>query len=283
MKESIRTELWKASHNWMFLLSMVIGIVIALLDVGQNAYKIYGFNQVVANIPEGYSTSPGGFSLFIHWIGVNCSNYGCNLFFLVWPVLAALPYGWSYAQERKNGVYYQLAARAGKRTYFFAKVVAVFVTGGLAVSVPVLVDLLANALIMPDMLPSVTGSVSLITARSFLSELYFTYPWLYALLWCGIDFLWGGTAACLCFAVGSKLRLRVLTVLVPYVVFYVLDWLLMVVRQMYYITIELSPLDLARATPWSPNPGWIIFLEMGLFLAVGLILGYRQVVKCELE
>ena len=112
--------------------------------------------------------------------------------------------------------------------------------------------------------------------------LYFTIPWLYALLWCGIDFLWGGTAACLCFVVGSKLRLQALTILVPYVIFYMLDWAASLLNSYGDVPYEISPMELPQAFTWRPNPGWIIFLEMGVLLAVGLIFGYRQVVKREL-
>lgn len=41
-------------------------------------------------------------------------------------------------------------------------------------------------------------------------------------------------------------------------------------------------MELPQAFTWRPNLGWIIFLEMGVLLAIGLIFGYRQVVKREL-
>lgn len=283
MKNMIKTELWKAIHNPWFYLALALGCGIAMLDVVQNIFAIIHFNKLVENLGSNDITkSPGGYSLFVRWIGANSPTYGGVLYFNIWPILAALPFAWSYSKERKNGVYNQLVCRCGKQTYFAAKTLAVFVSGGLAVSVPVLFDLLINATFLPDMLPSVSTE-GLGQARSFLIELYFTYPWIYALLWCGIDFLWGGTAACLCFVVGSKLRLQVITMLVPYVIFYLLDWAgKMLFDNISWIPCELSPMELAKAITWSNNPAWIIFLEMGVLLAIGLIFGYRQVVKREL-
>ena len=283
MRNMIKSELWKTTHNYKFYLALGVGCLIAMMDVVQNASLLFDF---VARVDEfvsfGYSSSPYGYSLFVWWMGLNQFTYGCNLFFKVWPILAALPFAWSYAQERKNGVYYQLVCRAGKQTYFVAKTLAVFVSGGLAVSVPVLFNLLVNAMILPDMMPNVIMQ-NLNTPMSFLIELYYSNPWLYTLLWCGIDFLWGGTAACLCFAVGSKLRLQVLTVLVSYVVFYLLDWTSKILSSnLYWIPCEISPMELAKAITWSNNPGWIIFLEMVVLLAIGLIFGYRHAVKREL-
>lgn len=283
MKNMIKTELWKALRNPWFYLALALGCGIVALDVIQNAYGIYNFNLIIQDTWNyGFARSATGYSLFVNWMGVSSFSYGSVLFFNTWPILAALPFSWSYAKERKNGVYNQLVCRCGKKTYFCAKVLAVFVSGGLAVSVPLLVDLLVNAMVLPDMLPNVLME-GLGQSRSFLIELYFTYPWIHALLWLGIDFLWGGTAACLCFVVGSKLRLQVLTMLVPYVIFYLLDWAgTMLFNNISWIPCELSPMELARAITLINNPGWIIFLEMGVLLAIGLIFGYRQVVKREL-
>jgi len=83
-----------------------------------------------------------------------------------------MPFGWSYHQERQNGVYNQIISRSSKQTYFISKYIAVFVSGGLAVSLPLLFDLFATAMVCPYVVPTPIIPINIISDGYFLSELY---------------------------------------------------------------------------------------------------------------
>lgn len=281
MKNSFKTELWKALHNPMFYAALAIGCLIVMINVVENIPVV---EEISANILEEDhvgSRSPWGFSLFYLWMPVNGMSYGKTLFFLAWPILAAMPFGWSYLQERRSGLYHQLLTRAGRGSCYLAKYTAVFVSGGLAVAVPVLFNLLVNALFCPYELPNILNLLQIGDGYA-LSELYFTAPWVYALLWCGIDFLLGGAAAGLCFVVGTWLRLQVMTILTPFALLLVLDAVVEAVRSRYGWNLELSPLQLAAAVPDRPNPEWAVALAFLVMAAVGFGVGDWQVVRHEL-
>ena len=164
MRANIRTELYKALHNRMFYSALGIGLLISLANLVQSAQSVQQYTERISQIiTEGraISTSYVGFSLFINWLGSNLIRFSRTLFFFIWPVLAAMPYSWSYSAERRSGYYNQIAIRSGSTRYYISKYIAVFVSGGLAVSIPLLFDLLVNALISPDAIVDVTLSIKI--------------------------------------------------------------------------------------------------------------------------
>lgn len=277
----VRAELRKALHNPMFYLALLIGTAITMLNVWENTAVVKEITERIQQAIQNKLTvsySSYGCSLFIYWIGNAVSSMGKTVFYFVWPILAAMPFGWSYTAERKSGVYQQIAVRSGKMTCYISKYLAVFVSGGLAVSIPVLVNLLVNALICPYALPKITSMLSLVSDGYFLSELYYSAPWAYALIWCGLTFVMGGATAGFCFIVGSKLRFAVLTVLVPFVTFSVIDGILQLDSRLYLF----SPMTMVVPSGASPNPEWAVLTVLALVWGIGFIVGYFQVVKHEL-
>lgn len=277
---TVKTELRKALHNPMFYAALILGTLIAMINVAENADVVHQLSQRIQE--SNGSKSYIGCSLFIHWIAVAAASFGYRAFYFVWPILAAMPFGWSYAQERRDGVYNQMVIRSNAKRYFYAKYIAVFVSGGLAVAIPVLLNLLANALVCPYVIPRAIVPISLVNDGYFLSELYYTVPWVYALVWCGMEFLIGGAAACVCLIVGTKFRLQILVVLTPFALFVLLDGILSVLRSFVKIKVNLSPLNLAAAAGATPNPEWAVCAVLGILVLGSLLGGYWQVVKHEL-
>lgn len=284
MIRCIKAELWKAIHNPLLWAALGIGTLIAMLNVMESVSTVQSITATSVEHIEQTGEYLGfeGCSLFIKWIAVNGASLGYRAFYFVWPILAAMPFGWSYSAERKSGVYNQIVSRTGARHYYMAKYMAVFVSGGLAVAVPVLLNLLVNALVCPAVIPRVQSSLVTIFDGNFLSKLFYTHPWIHGLIWCVVDFLWGGAAAGLCFLIGARLRHQVMVMLTPFALLVVLDGVYTMLRNMTGLTAELSPLNLAAAAGANPNPEWAVFTVMGVLVVCSFIAGWRQVVKHEL-
>ncbi len=285
MKSTLRSELYKALTNKMLYIAIAIGLAFWAMDVMENQEKIKFFDETLqwavnSGLPIG--TGHEGYSLFFLWSGLAPQTKGANLFYTVWPVFAAMAYGWSYSDERRSGVYNQIAARTSAMRYYISKYIAVFVSGGLAVAVPVLLGLLANAMFVPY--AQVVQGLGAVTNINFLSELYYTAPWAYGLIWCGVTFLCGGTAACLCFVVGTSLRYSVMVILTPYAMFVAIDALTNSLRAsiLKNVRLILSPLRLVWSSPGWANPEWWVFLMLALLTIFSFGIGYWQVVKHEL-
>ena len=286
MKQVFKIEMRKVADGNLFKSAMAFGLIISISNVFHSMETVNTYSAFLAELIEGgwaISHSYEGFSLFVNWIALNPLSFGNNLFYFVWPILAAMPYGWSYSADRRSGYYNQIVSRSNAKTYFVAKYLAVYIGGGLVVSLPILVDLLLNALISPMCIPDVTMGIHPIFNCSFLSSLYYTYPWAYALLWCLLHFIWGGTTASLCFVVGAKIRLNAVVVLIPFASYVLFDALSTTFSYLTGIKQGFSPLNLIKAVSLSPSSGYVIFAVLVVLTVCGLLFGYRQVVKNELE
>lgn len=282
---SVKTELWKATHNRMFCLAVAAGCLISLLDVLQTAlvtHRILESTQILLHMDLPVSSNPAGSSLFTKWISVNGVNWGSRTFVLIWPILATMPYGFSLCQDWRSGYDNQIVTKCGRRAYFRGKYIACFATGGLAVSLPVILNLLLDALVCPAWIPEVQMLQSGIGNGYFLAELFYTKPWIFCAVWGVVDFLWGSAAACLCLTLGGRIRHSFMVVLFPFAVFFAAESVIAALGSFFQYSVELSPLVLVLADPHRPNPWWVIFSEIVVLLAVSAGAGYWQVKNHEL-
>lgn len=277
LRSAVGTELYKALHNKMLWIAVAIGLVLIAMDLWECYYEIHRRAQDVIQWQEEGVDTYLYYSLFYSWMYLGNGTYGGSLLSTVWPLLAAMAFGWSYNNERLSGVYNQVVSRIGIRRYFLSKHIAVFISGGLAFSIPVVIDLLGIALIYPSY-----GHPSL-SDPTFLSGFAVISPWGFCIAMCGMSFLWGGATACICHCAGTYLRHGVMVVLVPYALYIVLDTLISMYYAMYpyhnYIT--WSP-RLLGAFVGDRNPGWLQFSYLALFSLGSFAIGLRQVKKHEL-
>lgn len=287
MLKMLRAELWKALHNTYFYLALGIGVVIIAMNAVQNASVVQELTErTISGLMKGYSSGDaGGFSLFNHALVYHGVNFSSALFKTVWPVLAAIPFAWSYSEDRRGGMYNQLVIRGNIGQYALAKYAAAFVSGGLTVMFIVLTDLLVTALICPYYVFDGMDALSFIGNKSFLSELFYTVPWIHALIWCVVTFFLGGAVAGLTFLAGARLKLRVLVILVPYAILSVWNVVYYSVLKEYFgeylPSLELSPLELIIVSS-AKNPEWLVFITIGLLTSVGVGAAFWQVKRHEL-
>lgn len=274
---SVRAELYKALNNKMLWIAIGIGLVLITMDLWEAYEGIrHARERVIQWQAEGIDTYLG-YSLFQAWIYAGSGTYAAGLWITIWPLLAAMAFGWSYNNERLSGVYNQVVSRIGIRRYFLSKHIALFISGGLAHCIPIIVNLLAMALIYPAWgRPPVLDS-------TFLSGLALASPWGFCIAMCGMSFLWGGATACICHCTGTYLRHGVMVVLVPYALYIIIDTLISVYYTLTQTTIFIQ---------WSPrllgaffaiaNPGWLQFSFLILFTLGSYAIGLWQVKKHEL-
>ena len=162
--------------------------------------------------------------------------------------------------------------------YLTAKMAAVFVSGGIAIALPVTADLFASAMICPACIPRVTLPITgFCSGTAFLAKLYYTHPWLHAIIWCVIEFFWGGVAASLCIIVGHKVKHRFFVTATPLLLFLLLDFITPMLADAMNWYIELSPLRLCNLASTNPSPTWIVLVELILLTFVSVLTGiYRK-------
>lgn len=113
MKNALKIEFQKMKASRLFWMALAVGIVIGGLQIFKNVTWVehvlkYSYDDVH---PSGLSS----ISLLIRWIGSDNYTALGRLFFMLLPLLAAMPYGTSSFREYKNGYAFQLISRCGRK------------------------------------------------------------------------------------------------------------------------------------------------------------------------
>ncbi len=174
-------------------------------------------------------------------LSYNRVNYNAGttlLLTMLYPVLVALPAGFSYAKEQQTKEEVFLIARIGKRNYLLGRLWAAFFTTALVFSFPFLLEILMNCLSFPLKAQKDLSNLGLYNSdyaqmvhRYLGEELYMLSPVLYAMagtLFFGmISGILGMFTAAFSFAISVKYR--VLLLLPAFLFLNGTSWLNMVV------------------------------------------------------
>ena len=280
----LKLELKKAFKNKFFWISVVLGCLITLLSFEHMVIMYYeGMSAISGNSTDIiYDPHIGINTVFNCWIGGEPFSLGSSIYFFVFPLLIALPYGWSYSEERKCGYRRMMITKTGKKKYYCAKYVAVFLSGGVAMVLPLIFNFWMTLLVVPAILPDVTMNMFYgVFGGSFLAELYYTVPFLYVAIYLFIDFVYCGFLVCICMAVSGIVRQKWGVVLIPFLlllfVHVITDYIYSDPSVAYK---ELSPLYFLRGVEvrYSFSGSIILLFAIGLLVIslIGIIKEYRN-------
>ena len=280
----LKLELKKAFKNKFFWISVVLGCLITLLSFEHMVNMYYeGMSAISGNSTDIiYDPHIGINTVFNCWIGGEPFSLGSSIYFFVFPLLIALPYGWSYSEERKCGYRRMMITKTGKKKYYCAKYVAVFLSGGVAMVLPLIFNFWMTLLVVPAILPDVTMNMFYgVFGGSFLAELYYTVPFLYVAIYLFIDFVYCGFLICICMAVSGIVRQKWGVVLIPFLlllfVHVITDYIYSDPSVAYK---ELSPLYFLRGVEvrYSFSGSIILLFAIGLLVIslIGIIKEYRN-------
>lgn len=208
MKNMIKTELKKAIFSKYFLFGLAL---VMLFTVLSGVYMIECNGQYN---PEGaidyamengkWRTNPDLhlFSFYNSWVGGEQMSLAQTLFFILLPVGAALPFAWSFYTERKCGYLKNIACRTNKEHYYYAKIIAVFVTGVIVVFLALVVNVMLVSAFMPMIDPYVGYNFyNHLYFGNMWVDLFYTHPFVYTILYMLLESMYGGIFALLSFVV----------------------------------------------------------------------------------
>ena len=165
------------------------------------------------------------FGFYNSWVGGEELSLGTVLFYYLMPIGAAIPFAWSYHTERKSGYLKNIASRTDKKKYFIAKTIAVFVSGVLAVLIPLIVNIALVSAFVPTIEPFAGYTFyNHVFIGDMWIELYYTCPWLYVTLYVLLDVLYGVIYALLIFAVTFFIKNILAILFVPFISLFVIGY-----------------------------------------------------------
>ena len=220
MIESIKNELYKSLHNKLFAVSMILAFMIQLFNVQPNyAFRNLMLDNYLNRAEKGVVSNKVFFEsidIYTIWIGIEGVSMGGYLVKYLIPILAVLPFGWSFLIEQKNGYQIQTVSRIGKANYFISKYIATFISGALPMAFILLSNYVVLALICPLHTPSIDSLTTGIRIGYLGSTLFYMNAFLFMLMWTGISSLWAGTLAGLTMVASQFMKTGIFVMLFPF-------------------------------------------------------------------
>ena len=253
---NIKIECKKAMGTRLFLFVVLTGCIITMFSL---VPCVQSYNRYISSLKYiseefSYIRNPmmSSQTLFNYWIGSEAITPGSTNYFFLFPILVSLPYGWSYCMERRSGYIQNVVVRTGKWRYYLSKYIALFLSGGLAMVIPLLFNFLLTAMFVPAITPDPYYITSYgIISSSFLSEFFYTRPFLYVFLYLMVDFIYFGLISCLFAACAAFVKNHVIVVLLPFIALlgfnYICNSFIYISGDVVYT--ELSPMNFLRAVP----------------------------------
>ena len=141
-----KLELRRALFNKWTCISFIIGFVICLIPLWD---KLMYMTEFYNNMSSGGDKVICTATPYENWLLYDLSESLHYVYLFIMPLLAVLPFGASYYMDLKSGYVKQLVTRCGSKKYLCAKYGSTFISGGVVVAIPLLLQLMLLALIFP--------------------------------------------------------------------------------------------------------------------------------------
>jgi len=211
-------------------------------------------------------------SAYTKWLGVDTFQSISQVYYLVLPLLAALPVGSVLNQDHVTSFLTQLRMKVPTKVLFRGYFGWSFLLGGLVTALPLLVNLWGHLLVLPSYRPDnlLHSNMLAISFNTLSVGMYYAHPLLHAALAIGRTFVWGGLLSLFVTGVGLYTRQRFMGI--GLVVLTQLG--LILVQPLGVTSHSFAPADFLRETA-NANVSWpaalgvtAVFSGVTLYLAI---------------
>ncbi len=218
---SIKLELKRAFFNKNYLVALAIGVIVAVTHFA---------TQVIPQVGSlnNYMLGKGEYplSVFNTWIGGESWSSFALLFNTLIPIICTIPFVDSFYMDNKTGYTKNLLIREKQQNYFISKFISVFVSSGTVAVIPLLLNLFLTATVMPALIPDASAMTFSLNASCMLSELFYTHPFLYILIYMIIIFMYAGLLSIIGLVVSFLAENRIFVTLFPFMFYILTDYIL---------------------------------------------------------
>lgn len=175
-------ELKRAFVNKRMLIALAFGLGLSIWHYFAYVYSlseyIYDFNSPKYDYP---------LSAFNIWLGGEYVSLESMLFYMLIPILCALPYGESWLYDCSSSVGGQAMIRGSKKAFIQTKMLVSFLNGAVIVILPLLFDFVLTCTTLPAIIPKAGLGQSPISMECLMGEFFYEHPLIYTLIYIGID------------------------------------------------------------------------------------------------
>lgn len=150
MKAVLKIEFQRLFRSVTFYISMGIGLILTMTQ-----FVMVGLQESMhildAYSPKGISEPYGVFSSYFGMAGPPLVYR--QIYYLILPILAVFAYATTFCADHNSGYVKNLYTRTNKKYYYAAKYIVSCTAGGLVATIPLVVNLIANMMVLPSLKP----------------------------------------------------------------------------------------------------------------------------------
>jgi len=216
MVNTLKNEIKRSFYSKSFLISIIISGALVLWYSFERLSYCIEFNNTFP-----HDKTPGDFFeiSYTNWIGSHNMILQQNIFYLIIPFLATLPFAGSFFADIHHGYIKGICTRTKKSHYLLSKYISVFLSGGTAVVIPMLLSLLISSAFLPAMIPESSYAYTNIFSSNKWADLLFAHPLLYIFLYTAVVFVFSGLTACMSLAITYFSYKSFLALIFPFFVY----------------------------------------------------------------
>lgn len=273
MREQIKIEYERVIHSKTMWVALFIGLTISIAQF---------IAEVIPAAKDPLEYFKGTFqcypwSVFNNWMGGRFADVYSTVFLTVLPVLATLAHGITYYMDIKSGYIKNIYTRTTKKNYLAAKYIVTFISGGIVVIIPWLVNLLLTACVLPSLVPVGNGMFSINGGR-MLDGVYYTHTYLYIMIYLGIYFLYAGVFSTVALAGAYIIENIFLLTLLPFIVYYGIAILSPYLKHISWLG-RINPVTLLDMTQPRGAQPMAMILELVIAASISGLIYFRNGVK----
>lgn len=258
MKRMLKNELYRAFANKRMLIVLIIETVFIMIYTISEVFPVYTHTlPFQLSTLETAKPMPYISGALHEWIALRHSSFSVILFTAV-PLLAAIPYGDSLYVDEQSHYVNHYCIRENKKSYYFSKLISMFLSGGFAAAFPFILSFILNTALLP-IEPVQVSSGAFFSGMSVFSEVFYRNPLAYVFIYIFQIFLVFGLLNCFCFVFADMLSTRFVVTIVPFTIYFasglvgnftdphMAPWIYVKMQNMYKYTLWMVALQIVIA------------------------------------
>lgn len=221
MGKLLKVELYRLIHSKSFYLAILIGIFFSVWLLHDQLIETKQHIEVIKN----YGTIKEGLyypeSLYNHFLGLDYWHQQSQTLYILFPLLASVPYAASYCTDKKSGYLKNILTRENKAVYYRSKFISVFFSGFITIFAILTLDLIIAMMFYPMLHPEpITALFPATHGNSMFKELFIDFPMAYTLLYILIDSVFFGLIALISMVVGMITKYTFVSIVSGTIIYY---------------------------------------------------------------
>ena len=226
MIKLINLELRKLFHTKSFYFCISVGIIFTIwlvLDQIQETKETQAIIEKYGSIKMGLYYPD---SLYNHFIGLDYWHKQPQILYMLFPLLASIPYSSSYCIEKKSGYLKVMLTRTERKRYYISKFISVYLSGFITVFLILILSLIISMMFYPMLRPEpITAQFPVAIGNSMFKEMFIDHPMSYTLLYIIIDSIFFGLCASISLIVGSITNRTFVATVSSTIIYYIFSFI----------------------------------------------------------